>query len=414
MKTKNITAIAFAGLSAIAMNAQADDSKPQAGDILRDINMFTPEDGDPAYKVKAHERYGSQWGVDIAYGYWHARHATDDTHKNNHLGLLHAQLNQRLIKDDENGGTWLRVEVSGTWALDARTARSNGGGTYTEGFGMSTSVHPDIMGAHHLYLPEVALMQYIAGKRACVIAGVVNLTNYFDAVGIANDTFSGFVNSGFVNSTILPLSDSNLGAIVQVELSRKNYLMAAVSRTGVEPGYNPFRGDSDGYCIVGEYGHILGDAHAVLRINPFFSMIDVYTEEGGATHRRNAGLVGSIEYSLGEAVTLYARAGFGAKQNLSNSAEFSIGATVKLFPSREDDFFGISWGLFKGATPYRADSEDEEAEKGHHRETVLEAMYSLQMTDCFKMVPHFQYIHNAAYRAKRDASIIGLQGVFSF
>lgn len=409
MKTKNITAIAFAGLSAIAMNAQADDSKPQAGDILRDINMFTPEDGDPAYKVKAHERYGSQWGVDIAYGYWHARHASDDTHKNNHLGLLHAQLNQRLIKDDENGGTWLRVEVSGTWALDARTARSNGGGTYAEGFGMSTSVHPDIMGAHHLYLPEVALMQYIAGKRACVIAGVVNLTNYFDAVGIANDTFSGFVNSGFVNSTILPLTDSNVGAVVQVELDPKNYVMVAVSRTGVKPGCNPFCGKSDGYCVVGEYGHIFGEGDAVLRINPFFTMTDEETADE-TRHRRNAGLVGSIEYSPCDAVTLYARAGFGAKQELGAAAELSVGANVKLIPSRGDDFFGISYGVYKPAAPY----VDAEGEQGHRREQTLELMYSMQVTDYFKIVPHIQYIRNPAYRACRDAAVAGVQGVFSF
>ena len=392
------------------MIAQAEDSKPQAGDILQDINMFNPEDGDLAYKVKAHDKYGTQWGVDLAYGYWGTHRATADTNGNNNFALLHAQLNQRLITDETNGGTWLRVEVSGSWALDPRSVRSNGGGTYAEGFGASTSVHPDIMGPHHVYLPEVALMHYFAEKRACVIAGVVNLTNYFDAVGIANDTFSSFVNSGFVNSTILPLVDSNIGAIVQVELNRKNYVMAAVSRTGVEPGYNPFRGDSDGYCAVGEYGHIFGDGVAVLRINPFFSMVDEEAEEEGTRHRRNAGLVGSIEYTPCDAVTVYARAGFGAKQYLGNSAEVSVGANIKLIPSREDDFFGISYGVFKGATPYG----DEEDEQGHRRESVVEVMYSLQVTDYFKIVPHFQYLHNPAYRSERDANVFGVQGVFSF
>ena len=32
---------------------------------------------------------------------------------------------------------------------------------------------------------------------------------------------------------------------------------------------------------------------------------------------------------------------------MSNSAEFSVGANIKLFPSREDDFLGISYGVFK-------------------------------------------------------------------
>ena len=409
MKKTNIIATALAALAVVPSIAQAEDSKPQAGDILRDINMFNPEDGDPAYKVKAHEKYGTQWGVDLAYGYWGTHRATADTNGNNNFALLHAQLNQRLIQDEANGGTWLRVEISGSWALDPRSVRSNEGGTYAEGFGSSTCVHPDIMGPHDLFFPEVALMHYFAGKRACIIAGMVNLTNYFDAVGIANDSFSGFVNSGFVNSTILPLVDSNIGAVLQVELNSKNYVMAAVSRTGVEMGYNPLNGSSDGYCVVGEYGHIFGDGIAIVRINPFFTMTDEEGDEG-TKHRRNAGLVGSVEYSPNDAVTLYTRAGFAAKQELSNAAEFSIGANVHLIPSREDDFFGVSWGVFKGATPY----ESEEGERGHHRESVLEVMYSLQVNDYFKLVPHFQYVHNAAYRECRDANVFGIQGVFSF
>ena len=63
----------------------------------------------------------------------------------------------------------------------------------------------------------------------CAIAGMVNLTNYFDAVSIANDSFFSFVNLGFINSTVLPLVDSNLGAVLQVELSRNSYAMVGVS-----------------------------------------------------------------------------------------------------------------------------------------------------------------------------------------
>ena len=412
--------MALAGLLTAPALTLADDSKPQAGDILQDINMFTPEDGDPAYKVRANDRYGTQWGVDMAYGFWGTHHATADTNGNNNFALLHAQLNQRLIRDDADGGTWLRVEVSGSWALDPRSARSNGGATFVEGFGSSTSPHPDIMGPHDFFLPEVALMHYFAGKRACVIAGMVNLTNYFDAVGIANDSFSGFANSGFVNSTILPLYDSNVGAVLQVEFGRKNYVMLAASRSGVAMGYDPLNGDSDGYCIVGEYGHIFNEGKGVLRIDPFFTMTDEDAEDVTTKHRRNAGIVGSVEYSPNDRLTVYTRAGVAAKQYLSAAAELSVGANVHLISSRPDDFFGVSYGVFKGQTPYGQGSDDEEGEAdaepehGHHRETVLELMYSVQLTDFFKVVPHFQYIHNPAYRACRDAHIWGVQGVLSF
>ena len=66
MKKHNIIAMALTSLMALPVIAQ--DSTPAVGDILQGINMFTPEEGDPAYKVKANEKYGTQWGVDMDFG----------------------------------------------------------------------------------------------------------------------------------------------------------------------------------------------------------------------------------------------------------------------------------------------------------------------------------------------------------
>ena len=42
-------------------------------------------------------------------------------------------------------------------------------------------------------------------------------------------------------------------------------------------------------------------------------------------------------------------------------------------------------------------------------------MYSFQVNDYFKIVPHIQYIANPAYDADNsDAVLMGVQGVFSF
>ena len=89
--------------SLMALPVIAQDSTPAVGDILQGINMFTPEEGDPAYKVKANEKYGTQWGVDMAYGLWNTEKVSD-VKRHNNLALLHAQLNQRLIEDKANGG----------------------------------------------------------------------------------------------------------------------------------------------------------------------------------------------------------------------------------------------------------------------------------------------------------------------
>jgi len=407
MNTSNIIAIAMAGL--MVAPTFAAENAPQTGDILQDINMFNPGDSDSAYKVKANDKFGTQWGVDVAYGYWGTSKALPGTNGKNNYALLHAQLNQRLIEDNANGGTWLRVELSGSWGLDRSTARTSEeeGTDFVSGYGTATDVHGDIWGPHNLYLPEVALMHYFAGKRACIIAGMVNLTNYFDAVGIANDSFASFSNTGFMNSTVLDMPDSNAGAILQVELNSRNYVMVGFSRETTVAGYDPFNAHGSNYMVVGEYGHVFGEGDAVLRINPFYRHVEEENGNGELRSRQNAGLAASIEYTPCDAITLFARAGFGAKQDLGPAADFSCGANVHLFPSREDDFFGIAYGVFKGNT---ADEKPV-----HNREQVLEVMYSFQVNDYVKIVPHYQYIHNPAYRAdSRDASLLGVQAVLSF
>ena len=380
----------------------AQEEGPAVGDLLQNINSLAPDEDAPSYKRKASEKYGTEWYADMAYGLWNTEKVPGVTRHTN-LALVHAVLDQQLIEDNANGGTWLRVEFSGTWGLDRESAQSDT--VFADLVGNTTYVHGEHWGAHDGVFPEVSLRHHFAGKRACIIAGMVNLTNYFDAVSIANDSFSSFVNLGFINSSILPLVDSNLAAVVQVELSRNSYAMVGVTRTGCMPGYNPFKSDNcDGYAVVGEYGRILADGDVTIRINPFYTSADVDLEDGkGEKRRQNAGLVGSVEYTPCERVTLYSRAGFAAKQYLRSSAEFTVGTHVNLIPSREDDFFGISYGVFKAQTPAE-----------HHREHVLEAVYSLQLNDYLKVVPHVQYVANPAYSTEDEAFIWGVQTVFSF
>ena len=258
--------------------------------------------------------------------------------------------------------------------------------------------HTDVYGGHDAVIPELSLMHYLNGKRTAITAGLMNLTNYFDCVGIANDSFSSFVNSGFVNSTVLCLPDANLGAMVQHELDSSSYAMVSFTREVTTYGDNPFDSGT-GYLLVGEYGRTILDGAATIRFNPFFRHVE---EVDG--HCNNFGFAASIEYEVNNELTVYARTGWGARQELGNAFDFSCGANIKLIPSREDDFLGVALGVSKPCAP--ADN---------NREFVAEAMYSLQVNDYFKIVPHIQYISNPANDADcSDAVIMGVQGVFSF
>ena len=349
----------------------AEDSKPMAGDLLQGINMFIPEEGDPAYKVKANEEYGTQWYADLAYGYWRNKNAGDTTmHNQANMLLVHAALNQRIIENNVQGGTWLRVEFSGSWGLDSDSAQTSR--MFADAFGSTTYPHTDIYGGRDGVIPELSVMHYFNSKRSCIIAGMVNLTNYFDCVGIANDSFSSFVNSGFINSSVLGLTYANLGMVVQTELGSQSYAMLGLSSTTTNYGDNPFKfhGD-DGFLLVGEYGRQILDGAATIRINPFYHYID----NMDGTSSNNAGIAASIEYELSDYLTVFSRTGWAARQELGNGFDFTCGAHLMLMPEREDDFLGVAFGVFKPCTP--ADNK---------REFVAEAMYS------FKTILQFQFI----------------------
>lgn len=396
MKHTNIIAIAAAGLLVTTGLASAETAP---GDILEGINMYTPEEGDPAYKIKANERYGSQWAVDMAYGSWHTNGADSYTAKHSNYALLHAVLTQRLFEGETIGGTWLRFELSGSWGLDNRSAAADK--QFVDGIGDWAFTHADHYGPHDAVIPELSLMHYFNGKRSCIIAGMVNMTNYFDCVGPANDSFHNFANLGFVNSSVLALPDANLGVVLQHELTYDSYAMVGFSRETTTYGYNPFNSGSS-YMVVGEFGHSFADGDATVRLNPFFHQV----EEGGK-NRHNAGLAASVEYAVCDEVTVFARSGFSAKQDLGAAFDFSCGATVQAIPGREDDFAGIAFGVFKGTN--HADEPT-----NNNREYVIEAMYSLQVNDYMKIVPHVQYINNPAYSSESDAVVAGVQAVFSF
>ena len=398
MKNTTILALTLAGLASATAFAQ-DTAAP--GDLLESINMFTPEEGDPAYKVAANEKYGTQWYVDLAYGYWHAKNTRSDYNNNAHMALVHAVLNQRIIEDNVNGGTWIRAEFSGSWGLDHRSSRSDT--QFADAFATATFPHFDVYGPNDGVIPELSIMHYFAGKRACIIAGMVNLTNYIDCVGIANDTFCSFVNGGFVNSTVLALPDANAGAVLQAELTPASYAMVAFSRETTSYGHNPFSSSGRSYLLVGEYGHHILDGDATLRFNPFYRHVE--TEEG---YRSNFGLAASIEYTVCDELTVFARTGLAAHQQFGCAFDFSCGANIKLIPSREDDFLGLAVGVFKG-------ENSTELPTVHRREFVAEAMYSFQVNDYFKLVPHIQYISNPAYDEESSFELItGIQAVLSF
>ena len=260
MKRNHIMSIALAGLAAMPAVAQAGTQagtqakEPccQQDSLLQKMDLLNPACDAPQYKIKANQKLGTQWHIDLAYGTYVLHRSAFGDHVAPNYALIHGNLNQRIIKDDVNGGTWLHAEFLGSWGLEkdaVRVAKGNPLGP----LGSVTRSHAELVGPSDFYFPEISVKHFFNGKKAAIIAGTLRLSDYFDVVGIASDTYTSFMNSGFWHSTVLPFVDSNVGAIVQVQLGKKDYVMAGVSRTGTEPGYDPINSDGDGYVVMGEW-----------------------------------------------------------------------------------------------------------------------------------------------------------------
>lgn len=338
MKHALYTLLGMVGLLASPVVATAGDSVP--GHIVYESNMFAPGDNAPQFKKTLNDKYGTQFIVDLVFGYWTLDNGMPGYTKDTNIAILYTILNQRLFRDDMNGGTWLRVDLAGSWGLDNQSDDPRS--LYVGGFGMCSGLHTDVLDAHDAALLEVSVKHFFAGKRAMVAAGMIKLNNYFDRVSHAR-----FTNDNFESSGVLPLPYNNLAVVGSYELDSRNWVTGAVTRMGTRWGDNPFDASkANGFAVVGEWGHLFHEGKGKLRVSPFFCSQDAMGRDG-REHTHNAvGIFGSIEYQLDDMVKLYGRAGWASGSYLRCSAEASVGATIKLIPSRPNDYLGIGIGLF--------------------------------------------------------------------
>lgn len=399
MKNKIFSLLSVVGL--LTAPVVAGEVEPVSGNIVYEGNMFAPGEGAPEYKKAANEKYGTQWIVDMVYGYWALDNAIDGYNKNTNIAILYTIFNQRLIKDDVNGGTWLRVDLAGSWGLDNDSDRALT--FYANGMGMCSGLHTDVLDAHDAALLEVSVKHFFARKRAMVAAGMIKLNNYFDRVGHAR-----FTNDNFESSGVLPLPYNNLAIVGQYELNSSSWVTAAVTRMGTRWGMNPFNPDhANGWAVVGEYGRLFADGKAKLRVSPFFCSQDGWGKDGREHDRNAVGIFGSVEYQVCDSAKVYARAGWASGDYQRCTAELSAGITINLCPSRPNDYLGIGIGMFKGGDSGSSPLVNE-------FEKIVELMYRVQINDYVYGSLYYHMIMDAAYRDKDFASATGFQVGINF
>lgn len=338
--------------------------------------------------LPVHGKYGTEYLVDVAYGCWGIKNA----HQNkSNYGLLHLYLNQPVL-----GDTYIKSEVCASWGLDKQSDYDFNGGVSS-----ITFPNGDIYGSHAGGLPELALMQFFENRHICIIGGIVDFNNYFDAVAWTDNYFTGFANTAFMNSVMLPLVGGNLGIMVQADVYENDYVMLGVSRAGRDfcRGTNPLKSvDKDGFALVGEYGMNVS-SECIVRVDPFLRYYDQIGDNDGT---EDFGIVGSMEYKPFETTTLFMRAGASTHKRTS-SYELSGGIRQNTIGK---DFVGAAVALINPKN--RSD------EVSNSRETVFEVMYNFSFGEHLFVVPHVQYITNPTYGKKENKVLWGIQTTLSF
>lgn len=364
-------------------------------------SLLIPGENDPAYKKALYNTTGTGALVEIFGGYWGIDNQAEGYSSTNYLALLFAQADQRLIKNEVNGGTWFNFAVAGSWGLDHDSASKVA--FYDGGLGICTGQHTDSVGPAGLYIMNATVRQYFNNKRTCLSLGGIWMSMYFDRINHAR-----FANDAFEKSPVLPMYYGTPGAVLQHEIDQSNFVTAAFIGTGLGLGDNFLNwNNTNGYAVVVEYGHRFHEGKGTWRVAPFFCSMDYTDLSGRESNHNDGGIMTGVEYDVNDQVKVYARLACATSGYQRARKEAMLGTTLRLVASRPQDYFGACIGAYKGADKYNC-------RLVNAYEKVMELTYRVQLNDYLSVAPFYQLYIDPAYRDVSTVSATGLQAHLLF
>ena len=364
-------------------------------------SLLIPGENDPAYKKALYNATGTGALVEIFGGYWGIDNQAPGYSTTNYLALLFAQADQRLIKNEVNGGTWFNFAVAGSWGLDHDSASKVA--FYDGGLGICTGQHTDSVGPAGLYIMNATVRQYFNNKRTALSVGGIWMSMYFDRINHAR-----FANDAFEKSPVLPMYYGTPGAVLQHEIDQSNFVTAAFIGTGLGLGDNFLNwNNTNGYAVVVEYGHRFHEGKGTWRVAPFFCSMDAADLSGRKSNHNDGGIMTGVEYDVNNRVKVYARLACATTGYQRARKEAMLGTTLRLVASRPQDYFGACIGAYKGADKYGC-------RLVNAYEKVMELTYRVQLNDYLSVAPFYQLYIDPAYRDVSTVSATGLQAHLLF
>lgn len=239
-------------------------------------------------------------------------------------------------------------------------------------------------GVDRISVREVWLQSELLKQHVRLVAGKIDLTNYFDINGVANDETTQFITSAFVNNRTLEVPENGPGIAAFYD-----------TRRGVFFGLGLQSADNDGLNIVDNlYG--IGEVGARLRY--LFGLDGTYRLwyklNGGRND--NMGLGISMDQHLSAKFVAFARYGINETDGADVKSAWSAGLELRHpFLSRVNDSTAFAFG--------HTESVD-----GNY-EQATEVYYKFAFNDHFAITPLFQAVFDPV--GLDDSNVVALFGV---
>lgn len=231
-------------------------------------------------------------------------------------------------------------------------------------------------------------------------AGKVDLSNYFDNNGVANDETAQFLATTLVNSSAIEFPDNGPGMRLTFNLSDN----VAFSLGSME-GDADFEDVFDDLFVMGELdisADFLSAAGGNYRFFAWLNATDHVSLKNPALMREKGYGYGiSFDQGVTDDFTLFARAGWQTDEVYPLEVVWSAGFELKTgFLGRENDAFGVAYahGIANSAVV------------GLEDEGRLELYYSVFINERISLTPDVQVVFNpTGSKALDDVVVLGLR-----
>ncbi len=334
------------------------------------------------------DKYGTTFEVLFNSQYQLITRAKRDTGNSRAAGYYNIELDQRLWKD---ALAVFKIEGGHNKGIDK----------FLPTFSVFNGNAGEIS---YLYVPEFYLTQKIFEDKIFLVAGRMDLSDWFDLNEVANSSDTQFQSSALANSLAIPFPQKGLGATVEIKPVDWFYFQtgasdaeASATRVGLsncfagtlflaEVGFSPkIRSLQGNYRFIYDLTH-----EGLQRIDGLGRKVD------------SSGFGLSFDQEVTKRITLFLRYGFADPRVRDIEYFWSCGGQItEPFPGRKDDVLGIGLAQSIVGRDYRL------ANASGRAETIYEVYYKISLHPFVKFIPSFQAVIHPLAQINSGTDLVG-------